>query len=249
MLKTVILVLFIQAALTSWGTEAREEQLQDSDLSAIPDQLNWLAKGVVTPVRQQGASGSSMIFAMVEMIESQIAVQVGVLNALSTQQIIDCCPSCVGNGLESIQLIMEYIGANGLEKESDYPSEETFFCNYNSNLVVRGTRISFYSFVMRDNETDLKVACARQGPIFVIIDAETSLMEYTSGIYYDKTCDPNKLNHSMLMVGYGSEGGEDFWLVKNSWGVEWGEGGYVKMSRNKNNNCGIANQGVGAMII
>ena len=248
MLKIAILVLFIQAALTSWVVEARKEPLQY--LSGIPDQLDWRLKGVVSPVKNQGAFGSSLIIAFVEMIESEIAVRVGILNVLSVQQIVDCCPSCNGGGLDSIQHIANYIRGNGLERASDYPSHpgDNSSCDYKTNLVVRGTRIAHFRFVMKGNETDLKVTCALRGPVFVVIDVEKSLELYRAGIYYDKNCDPDKLNHSMLVVGYGSEGGEDYWVVKNSWGVEWGEEGYVRMSRNKNDNCGIADLGIGAII-
>ena len=248
MLKITVLVLFIQAALTSRGVGAREEQLQD--LNVIPDQLDWRSKGVVPPVRNQGPIDNSLIFAIVEMIESEIAVQVGVLNALSVQQIIDCCPSCNGGALDSIQHIMTYIRTNGLERASDYPPHlRGNPCKYNSNLVVPGTRISHFRFVMKGNETDLKVTCALRGPVFVVIAVEQSFEMYTSGIYHGKTCDLDKLNHSMLVVGYGSEGGEDYWVVKNNWGVDWGEEGYVRMSRNRNDNCGIADLGIGVRVV
>lgn len=62
-----------------------------------------------------------------------------------------------------------------------------------------------------------------------------------SGIYYEADCNPNNLNHGMLAVGYGTtEEGEDYWIVKNSWSEDWGEQGYVRVARNRNNTCGIA---------
>ena len=64
-----------------------------------------------------------------------------------------------------------------------------------------------------------------------------------TGVFKDSECSPDNLNHGILLVGYGTtEEGEDYWLVKNSWGQEWGEGGYFKLARNRGNMCGIASQ-------
>ena len=64
------------------------------------------------------------------------------------------------------------------------------------------------------------------------------------GIYCSNTCQQEQLNHAMMVVGYGTDEKTkmDYWLVKNSWGVKWGEDGYIRMCRNENNNCGIATQ-------
>jgi len=63
-----------------------------------------------------------------------------------------------------------------------------------------------------------------------------------TGVYYDPHCDSYRLNHAVLVVGYGTYGysGKEYWLVKNSWGTSWGEKGYIQMARNRNNSCGIA---------
>ena len=94
-------------------------------------------------------------------------------------------------------------------------------------------------------EEALKIAVATQGPISVAIDATRSFQMWKfhhSGVYYGTDCRSDFLNHAVTVVGYGTEDGQDYWLVKNSWGSDWGEEGYIKMSRNRNNNCGIASQ-------
>lgn len=92
------------------------------------------------------------------------------------------------------------------------------------------------------DETSLLEAVATEGPVAVAIDA-TSLALYSSGIYSDENCDPSGLNHGVLIVGYGTENGQDYWIVKNSWGPSWGDQGYFKLLRGTNE-CGVAEDDV-----
>ena len=83
---------------------------------------------------------------------------------------------------------------------------------------------------------------ANYGPVSVVINAHMErLGRYEGGVYYDQYCyQYSRSLHAVLVVGYGSENGQDYWLVKNSWGPGWGDQGYIKMARNYNNMCNIA---------
>lgn len=87
----------------------------------------------------------------------------------------------------------------------------------------------------------LTYVLSKYGPVTALIDAShASFQLYKHGIYYEKNCSTTQLDHAVTIVGYGSEQDNDYYIVKNSWGTNWGEGGYIRMSRNRQNNCGIA---------
>lgn len=95
--------------------------------------------------------------------------------------------------------------------------------------------------IQNGSEKQLQSAVSTVGPISAAMDADHSSFQfYHSGVYDESDCSRTDLNHGVLVVGYGTLDGKDYWLVKNSWGTDWGVKGYIMMSRNKNNQCGIA---------
>ena len=135
----------------------------------------------------------------------------------------------------------QYIKDNGgIDTENSYPYHaEDERCHFNPNKV--GATDKGFVDIEEGNENALKKAVATVGPVSVAIDAShESFQFYNEGVYHDDDCSSENLDHGVLVVGYGTEDGKDFWLVKNSWGTAWGQEGYIKMERNANNACGIA---------
>ena len=136
-----------------------------------------------------------------------------------------------------------YIKDNGgIDTEESYPYEgEDDPCRYNKRN--RGATDIGFVDIPQGDENALKGAIATIGPVAVAIDAsQSSFQFYSEGVYSEPNCSPMNLDHGVLAVGYGTDEntGEDYWLVKNSWGEEWGDQGYIRMARNKDNMCGIA---------
>ena len=138
----------------------------------------------------------------------------------------------------------EYIIKNkGIDTEESYPYEAAYnqSCKFNKKSV--GATITGYKVVQIGSESALQSAVANVGPIAVSIDASSDNFQYYwKGVLDDEDCSNKSedLDHGVTVVGYGTQDGKDYWLVKNSWGLSWGDQGYILMSRNKDNQCGIA---------
>ncbi|XP_028835349.1 cathepsin S, ortholog2, tandem duplicate 1 [Denticeps clupeoides] len=213
--------------------------------SSVPDSIDWREKGLVTEVKNQGACGSCWAFSAAGALEGQLMKTTGKLVSLSPQNLVDCSSKYGNKGCNGgfMSEAFQYVIDNqGIDSEAGYPYHAVQgHCRYST--AYRAANCSQYHFLAQGNEDNLKHAVATIGPISVAIDAtRPHFILYRSGVYNDASCTTN-VNHAVLAVGYGSLNGEDYWLVKNSWGEYFGDQGYIRMSRNKSNQCGIAMYG------
>ncbi|PUZ59370.1 hypothetical protein GQ55_4G035600 [Panicum hallii var. hallii] len=208
----------------------------------LPDAVDWRLQGAVTEVKNQRQCGGCWAFSAVAAMEGINKIVTGNLVSLSEQELIDCDSQDSGcNGGDMGNAFQFVINNGGIDTEADYPfigKDGTCDAIRENKKVVS---IDSYEMVPPNNEKALQKAVANQ-PVSVAINANSpAFQHYTSGIF-NGVCGL-QLDHGVTAVGYGSEGGRDFWIVKNSWGPEWGEGGYIRMARNvflPTGKCGIA---------
>jgi cathepsin L len=214
-----------------------------NDLPELPKWVDWTKKGYVTEVKDQKQCGSCWAFSATGSLEGQTFHKTGKLVSLSEQNLVDCSreEGNEGCGGGYMDYAFQYIQDNdGIDTEMSYPYVgKDGKCHYNA--ATKGATDMGFVDIATGNETMLKEVVATIGPVSVAIDAgHMSFMQYSGGVYDEPKCSSENLDHGVLVVGYGTDNGQDFWLVKNSWGEKWGTMGYLKMSRNKNNQCGIA---------
>jgi cathepsin L len=225
---------------TTKRTRRKRSPVNTSD--SLPKEMDWRIRGAVTSVKKQSSCGSCYAFSAVGAIEGQYFLKTDKLQSFSVQQVVDCS---IGFGIGCMggepSEVFKYVAKNiGLQTEKSYPywGIARWWCLFEKEKA----EVFIEDFELLDgSEEALKEAVATIGPISVAIHASTSFLTYDRGIYNESNC-KGTLNHAVLVVGYGSENGRDYWIVKNSHGSKWGEKGYIRMTRNRNNQCGIATE-------
>ncbi len=224
----------------------------------IPTSFDWRKHGnVVGPVKNQEQCGSCWAFSAVGALESQVTKVTGSPVVLSEQEMVDCvknvlspdkssecCYGCMGGEMYAVyQYLLDNKSEDDTEKQYPYQAVDQN-CKVLPSTVK--TKLKNYVALPVDEES-IKTALYKQGPISVGVNANQDWQLYSKGIYNPSVqeCDPSpySMDHGVIIVGYGSEKGQKYWIVRNSWGADWGEQGYIRLARGTNA-CGVANAAI-----
>lgn len=210
---------------------------------ALPAAINWRTKNVVTAVKDQAQCGGCYAFSAVGAMEGAVSLALDRLVSLSEQNVLDCSVPYGNHGCNggSVHSAFEYVIDNqGIDTEASYPYKgRQLQCKFDKRKS--GGTVTGIVAIPSGSELDLQAAVATAGPVSVAIDASSNAFRfYYDGVFDVPRCSATNLSHTMLVIGYGVYNEKDYWLVKNSWGPNWGREGYILMARNRGNHCGIA---------
>ncbi|XP_063625219.1 procathepsin L-like [Cydia splendana] len=226
---------------------------QHLSLDKLPSHLNWTAKGAVTEVKDQhmyDCPSGGWAFSATGALEAQYFLRTGRLVSLSEQHLLDCSYFYGNNNCDGgeVDWAFAFVASHGgIATDEHYPYNGIEGqCGSGRSFRYSNVTVNGFVQVPSDDETELQKWVARYGPASVVVHSQLySFENYQGGVYYDKGCAKYdlELNHAMLVVGYGTQQpGGDYWLIKNSWGTDWGIDGYMKLARNRGNHCGVASR-------
>jgi len=208
----------------------------------VPASVDWRTEGAVTPVKNQGQCGSCWSFSATGAMEGAYKLSGHDLTSFSEQQLVDCDKQSQGCNGGLMDFAFTYIEANAADTESSYPyTGRDGSCNTSISGVAK---LTGFSDVTPNDPVALQAALA-VGPVAIAVDAASLGWQLYHGGILKRFCGTS-LDHGVLAVGYGTEKGQDFWIVKNSWGASWGEKGYLRIARDMSKKaagvCGLQSQ-------
>jgi len=213
----------------------------------LPDSIDWVDQGAVSPVKNQGSCGSCWAFSTVGSLEGRAQIAKGNLQQFSEQQFVDCDQDfgdkgCRGGLMDNaFTYLMQSKGACTEESYGYHGKRDT--CQIDTcEIGLPASDVTGFQDVKKKDIAALKEALSH-GPVSVAVCAMTVFQFYFGGIVSSDLCGA-MLDHGVLAVGYGSEKGKNYWKVKNSWGANWGEHGYIRLDADKGGagQCGILKQ-------
>ncbi|XP_011180419.1 procathepsin L [Zeugodacus cucurbitae] len=217
-----------------------------ANLQNLPDSFDWREKGGVTPPGFQGFDcGSCWSFATAAALEGHLFRRTGILVPLSQQNLVDCAEEYGNMGCDGgfQEYGFEYIRDHGISIANNYPYTQMENAQCHRNDTGKGVQIRDYARIKPGDEEKMKEVIATLGPLACSINGSPiSFEQYMGGIYDDNECNQEEVNHSVVVVGYGTENGRDYWIIKNSYSENWGEAGFMRLLRNANSFCGIASE-------
>ena len=232
MTRTEFATRYVNGGYRNTSRERRVNwQLALQPRKALPTSVDWRTAGAVTPVKDQGQCGSCWAFSTIGATESAWFLSNKTLVSLSEQQLVDCSSAEGNQGCNGglMDYGFQYIIDNkGVTTEAAYP-----YTAQDGTCVAKGkpvaARLSGFKDVPTNSEAALMTAVSQQ-PVSVAVEADQAVFQMYGGGVMTKACGTN-LDHGVLLVGYGTTGGVDYWLVKNSWGAAWGDKGYIMLGR------------------
>ena len=232
------------------------------ELASLPASFDWRRRGAVTPPKNQGACGSCWSFSTTGAVEGAHFLKTGELVSLSEQQLVDCDHTCLEDEPEACDAgcdgglplnAMSYVKRRGLDSEARYPYKAVAGeCASRRDGPSAVSTISGFGLVSQ-NETQIAAALVKHGPLSIGIDAAW-MQTYAGGVACPWICNKRALDHGVLIVGYDGDGSfapvrlhkEPYWIIKNSWGENWGHQGFYHICKDKGS-CGLNNMVVAAI--
>jgi C1A family cysteine protease len=207
------------------NTVAFEETAPVANVT-YPASVNWVTAGAVTPIKDQAQCGSCWAFSSTGAMEGMWKIFHGALTSLSEEQLVQCVNLCYGCNGGNTGLVFGYYAKNNyMYGEDSYPYTSgagvTGTCNYPAS--GKTTTITKGSTSVTANSVDAMKTAIAQQPVSIAIEADQyAFSAYKSGVFDNTSCGTS-LDHAVLLVGYGTENGQEYYLMKNSWGTTWGE--------------------------